>query len=168
MGKRTAQKDTIIDTTSDSQVYSNFPHNLKKAEFPNILIRMSISNVMLRWAELESFLIISGPGCFHMTLCEICTLKMALLLLEIADFRKGSKIIDSFSSWYLFDGRCFSKKITGKMLWLNIGKNVYLVYIEFMPSNTSKHYFRLLGNYATLLALLLLGSNVVTHVTSVA
>ena len=26
MGKRTAQKDTIIDTTSDSQVNSNFPY----------------------------------------------------------------------------------------------------------------------------------------------
>ena len=26
VGKRTAQKDTITDTTSDSQVNSNFPH----------------------------------------------------------------------------------------------------------------------------------------------
>ena len=31
MGKRTAQKDTIIDTTSDSQVNSNFPHRWSRA-----------------------------------------------------------------------------------------------------------------------------------------
>ena len=32
MGKRTAQKDTIIDTTSDSQVNSNVPYMWSPAE----------------------------------------------------------------------------------------------------------------------------------------
>ena len=31
VGKRTAQKDTIIDITSDSQVNSNFPHTWSPA-----------------------------------------------------------------------------------------------------------------------------------------
>ena len=31
VGKRTAQKDTIIDTTSDSQVNSNFPYRWSPA-----------------------------------------------------------------------------------------------------------------------------------------
>ena len=32
MGKRTAQKDITIDTTSDSQVNSNFPNSIEDAE----------------------------------------------------------------------------------------------------------------------------------------
>ena len=35
VGKRTAQKDTIIDITSDSQVNSNFPYRWSKTDFSN-------------------------------------------------------------------------------------------------------------------------------------
>ena len=34
VGKRTAQKDTIIDITSDSQVNSNFPYRWSPASLP--------------------------------------------------------------------------------------------------------------------------------------
>ena len=36
VGKRTAQKDTIIDITSDSQVNSNFPYRWSPASLTNI------------------------------------------------------------------------------------------------------------------------------------
>ena len=56
MGKRTAQKDTIIDTTSDSQVNSNFPHRWSPASliFNNYLYlylyitRITVNNNMPR------------------------------------------------------------------------------------------------------------------------
>ena len=44
VGKRTAQKDTIIDITSDSQVNSNFPNRWSPASltFNNIFLLISI------------------------------------------------------------------------------------------------------------------------------
>ena len=53
MGKRTAQKDTIIDITSDSQVNSNFPNRWSSASltFLGEALTFLLDNIYIRFGS---------------------------------------------------------------------------------------------------------------------
>ena len=62
VGKRTAQKDTIIDITSDSQVNSNFPYRWSLASCINVVLNKYLSWKHLRDKNFSNIAFITIKG----------------------------------------------------------------------------------------------------------